>query len=173
MLLSGLLHDGRARLPAAGLDRPGDALNAFGYNVRGIGDERRTQGGLIRVVGVEGGAGHKRHAFFNSEGKKMAHVDVVPEADPQALGRHLPGTSTASERVQAATIGGIAFFAVEARVGRMGICSRPGTGMTRYENDEASRPADKSAVARLRSARVPQEMSKSWVKLVRESDSHC
>ncbi|GAA5189251.1 hypothetical protein GCM10023346_03300 [Arthrobacter gyeryongensis] len=44
-----------------------------------------------------------------------------------------PGTSTASERVQAATIGGIAFFAVEARVGRMGICSRPGTGMTRYE----------------------------------------
>jgi predicted RNA-binding Zn ribbon-like protein len=31
-----------------------------------------------------------------------------------------------TERVQAATIGGIAVFAVEARVGRMGICSRPG-----------------------------------------------
>jgi predicted RNA-binding Zn ribbon-like protein len=46
-----------------------------------------------------------------------------------------------TERVQAATIGGIAIFAVEARAERMGICSRPGCERVYVDTSRAGRRA--------------------------------
>ncbi|MGO4807404.1 CGNR zinc finger domain-containing protein [Arthrobacter sp. 2MCAF15] len=51
-----------------------------------------------------------------------------------------------TERVQAATIGGLAFFAVEASVGRMGICSRPGCEHAYVDTSRNGRRAYCSAI---------------------------
>ncbi|WAH96990.1 CGNR zinc finger domain-containing protein [Arthrobacter sp. MMS18-M83] len=51
-----------------------------------------------------------------------------------------------TERVQAATIGGLAIFAVEARVGRMGICSRPGCEHAYVDTSRNGRRAYCSAI---------------------------
>ncbi|MDR6558264.1 putative RNA-binding Zn ribbon-like protein [Arthrobacter pascens] len=51
-----------------------------------------------------------------------------------------------TERVQAATIGGLAIFAVEARVGRMGLCSRPGCEHAYVDTSRNGRRAYCSAI---------------------------
>lgn len=76
-------------------------------------------------------------------GAGQVHLSIHDDLPPHL--HFVRDDQSLTERVQAATIGGIAIFAVEARVGRMGICSRPGCARAYVDTSRAGRRAYCSA----------------------------
>lgn len=72
-------------------------------------------------------------------GAGQVHLSIHDDLPPHL--HFVQDDQSLTERVQAATIGGIAIFAVEAHAERMGICARPGCERAYVDTSRAGRRA--------------------------------